>query len=301
MRLSLRANGVSEAISKPRSPRPCGAREDKRKCIKTLFLLFSFPFFLSSVFAQTPGFDHSLFDQFLKKVVNERGEVNYPAAAQDPSLLKDYLEKLKQVDEAALRQQWPREEKLAFWINAYHAGIIQAVLNHYPVKSLLEIPSVWDIDAVQVGSHHYSLNNLRQRELIGVFRDEKIDTALACGARSCPAFSREAYTGPRVEGQLFLAAQRFVNDPALNLIEPQAKKIQISKIFKWHAKDFKLDFSSEERDLRFSEEEYAVLSFLANYLKDESKVQYLEESRYKIKYLDFDWSLNEWRSEGKRA
>lgn len=268
---------------------------------KIFILLFSFFSVLPNLAAQAPGFDHSLWDQFLKRVVNERGEVNYQAAAQDSSLLNAYLEKLKQVDEVALRQQWPREEKLAFWINAYHAGIVQAVLAHYPVKSLLEIPSVWDIDAVQVGSHHYSLNNLRQRELIGTFRDEKIDTALACGARSCPAFSREAYTGPRVEGQLFLAAQRFVNDPVLNRIEPQAKKLQISKIFKWYAQDFKLDFSSEERDPRFSEEEYAVLSFLANYLKDENKIQYLEESRYKLKYLDFDWSLSEWRSESKKA
>ncbi len=92
-----------------------------------------------------------------------------------------------------------------------------------------------------------------------------------------------------------------MNDPALNSIDPQAKKLQISKIFKWYAKVFKLDFSSEERDPRFSEEEYAVLSFLANYLKDESKIQYLEESRFKIKYLDFDWGLNEWRSESKKS
>ena len=265
------------------------------------FFIFCFFTFLSNAPAQSQSFDHSLWDQFLKKVVNDRGEVNYQAAAQDPSLLKAYLEKLKQVDEGALRQQWPREEKLAFWINAYHAGIVHAVLAHYPVKSLLEIPSVWDIDAVQVGVHHYSLNNLRQRELIAAFRDEKIDPALACGARSCPALSREAYTGPRVEGQLFLAAQRFVNDPDLNPIDPKEKKLRISKIFKWYAKDFKLDFASADQDPRFSEEEYAVLAFLSTYLKYENKIQYLEESRYKITYLDFDWSLNEWRSEGKKS
>ncbi len=265
-------------------------------------LVFCFFAFLSNALAQSQSFDHSLWDQFLKKYVNERGEVNYQAAAQDPSLLNSYLEKLKQMDDrASSPHQWPREERLAFWINAYHAGIVHAVLAHYPVKSLLEIPSVWDIDAVQVGIYHYSLNNLRQQELIGNFRDEKIDTALACGARSCPALSREAYTGPRVEGQLFLAAQRFVNDPERNPIEAGAKKLRISKIFKWYGNDFKLDFASEERDPRFSDTEYAVLAFIANYLKDEHKIQYLEESRYKIAYLDFDWSLNEWRPEGKKS
>ena len=268
----------------------------KKTSFFILFLLAS----LSNAFAATQGFDHSLWDEFLKKYVNERGEVNYKAAAADPNLLNDYLKKLTQVEDGALRQQWPREEKLALWLNAYHAGVIHAVLAHYPVKSLLEIPSIWDIDAVQVGRNHYSLNNIRQRELIEYFRDEKIDTALACGSRSCPELPREAYTGPQVEGQLFLAAQRFVNTPDRNLIDPEAKKVEISKIFKWYGKDFKLDFSSEERDPGFSEEEYAVLSFIANYLKDEKKIQYLEEGRYKIKYLDFDWSLNEWHPEGKK-
>ena len=128
---------------------------------------------------------------------------------------------------------------------------------------------------------------------------KKIDTALACGAKSCPALSREAYTGPRVEGQLFLAAQRFVNDPERNHIDPAAKAVKISKIFKWYGNDFKLDFLSEERDQRFSESEYAALSFIANYLKDEKKIQFLEENGYKIKYLDFDWKLNEWHESGK--
>lgn len=268
---------------------------------KILFLLLFFFAFLSHGFANQQAFDHSLLDQFLKKYVNDRGEVDYRAAAVDPSLLKSYLEKLKQVDLGAVTQQWPREEKLALWLNAYHAGILQAVLAHYPLKSLLEIPGIWDIDVVQVGVRHYSLNNIRQRELIGSFRDEKIDTALACGAKSCPELSRQAYSGPQVEGQLFIAAQRFVNDSSRNVIDPEGKKVKLSKIFKWYAKDFKLDFSSEERDQRFSEDEYAVLSFIANYLTNEKKVQYLEEGVYKMKYLDFNWGLNDWRSEEKKS
>ena len=271
-----------------------------QKLTKIFLVLFCF-FSFSNAFAETQGFDHSLWDQFLKKYVNDQGQVNYRAAAADNNLLKSYLEKLKNVDEAALRQQWPREEKLALWVNAYHAGIIYAVLTHYPIKSLLEIPSIWDIDAVQVGSHHYSLNNIRQLELIGYFHDEKIDTALACGARGCPELPRDAYTGPRLEGQLFLAAQRFVNDSIRNEIDPAEKKVGISKIFKWYGSDFKLDFSSEERDQRFSDSEFAVLSFVANYLKDGKKIQYLEEGHYKIKYLEFDWGLNEWRPEGQKS
>ena len=259
---------------------------------KLLFIPFLFLLLLPNALAEQKSFDHSLWDQFLKKHVNERGEVDYAAAAKDPGLLNEYLQKLTQLDEAAFKYDWPREEKLALFMNAYHAGVVQMVLKHPNIKSLLDIPGVWDISAVQVGKYYFSLNDLRQRELIGYFRDEKIDTALACGAKSCPALSRDAYGGPQVEGQLFLAAQRFVNDPDRNRIELGEKKLMLSKIFKWYGNDFKLDFASEERDRSFSDAEYAVLSFLANYLKDEKKVQYLEEGKYKIKYMDFDWGLN---------
>ncbi|HXV27862.1 MAG TPA: hypothetical protein VD913_02755, partial [bacterium] len=48
-----------------------------------------------------------------------------------------------------------------------------------------------------------------------------------------------------------------------------------------------------ENDLKRSPQQMAVLSFIAHYLEDAKKIEYLEEGRYKIKYLPFDWDLNE--------
>ncbi len=231
--------------------------------------------------------------------MNEKGEVNYQAVQKDPQLLNSYLKQVKRVVDLVL---WPREERLAFWINAYHAGVIHAIVQHYPIQSIQDIPGVWDSgDVVQVGFRGNTLNAIRFQQLIGAFRDEKIQTALACGAKSCPPLPREAYTGPQVEGQLFLAAQRFVNDPDRNKIIPGQKNIELSSLFKWYATNFKLDFGAAENEQGLPPEVYAVLSFVAHYLTDLKKIEFLESSNYKVKYLPFDWSLNEWVPREEKA
>ena len=244
----------------------------------------------------TEPFDHWLWDQFLKKFVNEKGQMDYKRALKDRSLFDEYLEKLAAIDDYELRNLWPREEKLALWLNAYHAAIVLMVFNHYPIESLLDVPGVWDIDVLQVGVLYFSINRIQRDQLLGRFRDEKIHAVLACSAKGCPGFMRRAFVGPDVEGQLYLAAKRFVNNEQFVEITPGKKKIKLSRIFKWYAKDFKLDFGhASPNDLghEIPSHEYAVLSFVANYLDDLEKIEFLEEGAYKIKYPKFDWALNE--------
>jgi len=86
-----------------------------------------------------------------------------------------------------------------------------------------------------------------------------------------------------------------VNNPKYVQIVPGSKKIQLSRIFKWYAPDFDLDFGSPERIGKFQRGDVSILSFLAYYLEDDAKIEYLQEGNYKIKYFPFDWSLNEWK------
>ncbi len=266
----------------------------KKIFILLFFLLCSVP---SGLYAAT-GFDHSAWDAFLKKNVNERGEVDYRSIAKDPKELNDYLASLASVDGWAMAR-WPREETLAFWLNAYHATLIKLVVENYPVTSVQKIPGFWDIAAMHLGEKEtqsqYSLNDIRVTNLIEVYRDEKIHLALSVAAKGGPKLMREAFTGPKVEGQLFLLTRQFVTDPAYVDVTPGRKKIRISKIFKWYKKDFKLDFGTPEPRGKFSVDDNAVLSFLAYYLEDEAKGEYLQEAKYKIEYPSFDWSLNDWK------
>ncbi len=258
-----------------------------------LFLLGS-PLSILNAAAPTEPYDHSGFQKILTQFVNEKGEVDYQGIKKDPALLESYLAKVAKLNLQEVRREWPREERMALFINLYHAGVMNAVRKHYPVREMNDIPNVWEETSVKMGLRGLSLNQIRQHELIAVFHDGKIDLALSCGARSCPKLSREVFTGPRVEGQLFLAARSFVNDPTLNKIIPGKRKIEISRLFKWYAADFNLDFGVFENDKGLAPQDYAVLSFLAYYLEDADQVATLEENKIKIRYLPFDWSLNEW-------
>ena len=178
------------------------------------------------------AFDHSAWDAFLKKQVDAKGDVNYRAVAQDPKPLQDYLTSLIAVTDLEM-QSWPREERLAFWLNAYHATLIKLVAEHYPVTSVQKIPSFWDISLIRFGKvskdqKQYSLNDIRTQNLIGTFHDEKIHLALSMASRGGPRLLPEAFTGPKVEGQLFLLTRQLVNDAAFLDIVLNRKKIRIS-------------------------------------------------------------------------
>ncbi|MEI7750981.1 MAG: DUF547 domain-containing protein [Candidatus Omnitrophota bacterium] len=262
----------------------------RKKIFVSFFLLLCF--FPSGLHAAT-GFDYSAWDAFLKKNVNEKGEVDYQSISKDPKELNDCLALLLAAEPKIV--SWPREEALAYWLNAYHVALIKMVVENYPVTTVQKIPSFWDIAS---NGFKLSLNDIRASNLIGVYHDEKIHLALSVAAKDGPKLMREAFTGPKVEGQLFLLTRQFVTDPANVDITPGRKKIRISKIFKWYGNDFKLDFGNPEPRGKFSESDNAVLSFFAYYLEDEAKEEYLQDAKYKIQYPAFDWSLNDWK---KRA
>lgn len=236
-------------------------------------------------------FNHSLFDQFLKKYVNEKGEVAYGLAKTDPSLLNRYLKKINKISNLAL---WPREEKMALYLNAYHAGLIKKILELYPLESVQKVPAFWQMDVVKVGGQSLNLNKIR--DLFFGYGDPKTQLALSYGARSGPRLSREAFNGPQLEGQLFLAAQQFVNDSQENQIVPGEKKVFLSQIFQWQARMFSLNFGAYENELKLTPEELSILSFVRFFLQEEEKIRYLEEGGYKVKFSKFDWTLNDWKN-----
>jgi len=172
----------------------------KKIFASVFFLLCSF----SSGLYAAAGFDHSAWDAFLKKNVNESGEVDYRSITKDPKELNDYLASLMAVPEMELTS-WPREETLAFWLNAYHAVSIKLVADNYPVASVQNIPSFWDIAAfhlgdIKKGQRQYSLNDIREKSLIGVYHDEKIHLALSVAAKSGPKLRPRHLQVPKWKG-----------------------------------------------------------------------------------------------------
>jgi len=230
--------------------------------------------FLLLEFAADAQVNHSAWDALLKMHVSKTGWVSYKGFLNDSEKLDAYLNELSQ---DAPNKTWSEDEKLAYWINAYNAFTVKLIIDNYPVKSIKDIKkgiptinSVWDLKFFEIGGEKMDLNHIEHAILRKDFEEPRIHFAIVCASRSCPKLLNEAFTAEKLEGQLQNQAVDFINDESKN--EFDKDEIRISQIFNW----FKGDFTNGQT--------------IQEYLKHFAKGDFNSDA--KVKYLDYDWSLN---------
>jgi hypothetical protein len=215
-----------------------------------------------------------VWDGILKKYVDEGGFVAYKRLGdRDREQLEAYLVRLAD----AKPQRMEEHERLAFWINAYNAGIVAAILRGYSPESALSRAKLFRWYTLRVAGKERTPDELEHEVLRKQFREPRVHFALVCGATSCPKLRLEAYRGDVLDRQLDDQARRFINDPARNRIDPDAG-IRLSSIFDWFESDFTASRGS-------------VADFIAHYL-DDRRGAALRRSGDRIEFLDYDWTLN---------
>jgi hypothetical protein len=240
---------------------------------------------VSGVSAAAPV-DHSAFTDVLQTYVDADGNVDYAALkTQRDEQLTPYLNRLAQADPSG----WDRDERLAFWINAYNALTIDLILEHYPVESIWAVTpgagpsasekSPFTLDVGVVADTMRSLDEI-EHEIIRVRFDEpRIHFAVVCAAVSCPTLRREAYVGARLDAQLDEQTRAFVRNPAKNEIPAEGDTARFSRIVSWYQQDF-------------GNSPAAVQRFYAPYAEAPAVRRRLEEAAYAVDYLPYDWTLN---------
>ncbi|MGI8783701.1 MAG: DUF547 domain-containing protein [Acidobacteriota bacterium] len=180
---------------------------------------------------------------------------------------------------------WSREQKLAFWINAYNAYTVRLILDHYPLKSIRSIgllPSAAFrtefIPLRALRGRTLSLNDIEHEILRKDFTEPRIHFAIVCASKGCPTIRSEAYRAADLDRQLDQAARSFVRDSAKNRFDAASRTLHLSSIFNW----FREDFEQAARTLP---------DFVARYA-DESTASALRAGGVRIEFLDYDWSLN---------
>lgn len=212
-------------------------------------------------------FSHDAWDQLLRANVSATGKVNYKGFKAQQSTFDAYLQQLA---DNPVQADWSRNEKMAYWINAYNAFTIKLILDNYPVKSIMDLHGgkPWDVQWIKLGTKTYSLNNIEHDILRPKYKDARIHFAVNCAAKSCPPVLNRAWTAANLNSNFQKQATSFINNTTFNKIS--ADKIQVSKIFEWYAVDF---------------------GNLINYLNKFSSTQI--NSGAKIEYIEYDWKLNE--------
>lgn len=188
------------------------------------------------VAAAKPSFtvDHSSWDQLLRKHVSASGKVNYQAIKADPSGLDAYL---KLLSDNPINKEWSRNQKMAYWINAYNAYTVKLIVDNYPVKSILDLHGgkAWDHSWIKLGDKTYTLNDIEHKILRPQFKDPRIHFAVNCAATSCPPILNRAWTAGNLNKTLELQTRKFINNSGYNSI---GSEVAVSKIFEWYKEDF---------------------------------------------------------------
>lgn len=136
-----------------------------------------------------------------------------------------------------------REEKMAFFINAYNILTIQVILDHWPTESIRDIggwfSNAWDLPVLSVDAQEKSLDDIEHR-ILRPLGESGIHFALNCASVSCPNLRLEAYQADRLSEQLDDQARTFLQqvDKGARL---EGRVLHLSKIFAWYDDDFKSD------------------------------------------------------------
>lgn len=218
--------------------------------------------------AQAQAISHEAWNALLIKYVTATGQVNYAGFKTDKAKLDAYLKTLS----AGVAANASKQEKMAFWINAYNAFTVKLIVDNYPTNSIKDLKGgkPWDAKFISIGGKTYSLNDIEHEILRKQYFDARLHFVLVCAAKSCPKLLNKAYTAANLETEMENQAKYFINNTAKNKIT--ASSAQLSELFNWYKDDFT--------------KQGTLIAFLNKY----SKVKL--NANAKITNLTYDWSLN---------
>ncbi len=134
-----------------------------------------------------------------------------------------------------------KDEKLAFYINAYNILALKTVVGHWPLDSIKDVGSlispVWGKTAGSIDGDNVSLDDIENKTLRPL-GEPRIHFAIVCASVSCPDLRDTPYTAAKINSQLDEQAKKFLANADKGL-RVDKESIHVSKIFDWFGKDFK--------------------------------------------------------------
>lgn len=250
------------------------------------------------VTAARPAPDVPHYNEYLAVLmafVDENGLVDYAGLRDQRGDLDDFARDIAEVSRGAY-DAWPDEDQIAFWVNAYNALTLRAIIDNYPIKpatpngnyplnSIRQIPGVWDRTRVRVLGEDVTLQYIETKYLRRDFHEPRIHMALVCAAMSCPKLRNEPYQGATLKAQLDDQMRSFLSNPKHFRIDRVKGTVRVSEIFRWYAEDF-APANTPKADLERS----ALVTATTPYLGDADRA-FLKTAR--IEYASYDWTLNE--------
>jgi hypothetical protein len=188
---------------------------------------------------------------------------------------------------------------IGFWLNAYNACALLAALEAEPGSGVHRVEGHFELARVRVAGHGYSLDDIEHGLLRGnahkhgrlfgplakddprlaftpLIFDERIHFALYSACRSTPAL--RVYHAGQLEAELEQASRDYLRRAVR--VEHEGAVVVAPQQLHWYARDFG--------------GESGALEFVLARLEDDAAIELIDrrQGRVKLRYAEFDWTLN---------
>jgi hypothetical protein len=240
-------------------------------------------------------FDYAPWARVLKTHVNAYGMVDYAAVKAHPQDLNQFLQQVATYSPDRYLATFTTEQQgLAYWINAYNAWMVKAVIEAYPLTSVQKIGAargaVFAEKTRSCGGVNLSLNDIESRAR--QFGNPGVHFALNCASLGCPPMSRQPFLPETLEAQLQHVTRDALRRQWYCHLADNGKTVKVTTIVKWYADDI-LEWQ------RTHGEPATVEAWLAS--RTPPKVSAALNAKAKLDYIPYDWRLNDQRAKWGKA
>jgi hypothetical protein len=200
---------------------------------------------------------------------------------------------------ASHEPRWTREQRMAFWINAYNVFTVRAVVDHYPIQagwftlyprdSIRQIDGVWTELKWQAAGRTVTLDDIEHRILRPTFKDARIHFAVNCASISCPPLAAQPYRPETLDAQLNEAARTFL--ASSEGVRVEGERLLVSSIFKWYGEDFIQEYAPAAPSGPDAQRR-AILGVVIKH-GPAAAAQLARSGRARIGFIDYNWALND--------
>jgi hypothetical protein len=233
-------------------------------------------------------FSYSDWADFLSAAVTPDGYVKWDTVRSDDGVRQSEL-KIVGLTNAVSPVNHPElfvglNDRLAYWINAFNAMTVYAVIEHnYPPTMLAGEPAgaIFSEEKFTFGGSQLTLDQL-SRQIYDEAGDARVYFAINFCAVSSPPLRNEPYQGEVLEEQLIDQTQRFLGDPRAAVRDGDAVKLNNLLLYM-----HKAEFLAQYQKL-LGRAPGGILQALQPFALPDSPLA----GATKVESLGFDWSLN---------
>jgi hypothetical protein len=238
-------------------------------------------------------FPFEIWDRVVKAYVDGNGQVDYQGLQKNRGDLELYVAYVNKYSPETNPELFPtKQDKEAYYINAYNSAVFMNVLDKYAklqeTKSVYKIVKPFFYESIFVfGGKKDNLYDLENKLIRPTFKDPRIHFALNCASESCPRLPAEAFTGELLDQQLDRETKKFVSED--RNVRVDGDTLMLSQIFEFYTDDFVEYEKGNGGDA--SSKEAALVSYINRYRPADKKLP--ATAAKKVKFIQYDWTPND--------